>query len=344
MKYQSKGILYIVAFLVLLLLVSISLLWGTIDVPFMGALKSVLQVLGLWSDPTNPLTKEQTAVFWYLRMPRVLVGLLVGAALALAGAVMQGLFSNPLADPGLLGVSSGAGLGAVLAIATGASLLSSWAVPAFATVGALLTVFITVGITLHKGRLHPPVLLLAGVAVSLLCGALTSGILTALDEFRMKEYLFWMIGGLDARHWSHVEMGLGPIVLGGALLLFLGRQLNVMSLGDLEAKALGLPVMTYRLVFLGLASVITAVAICMSGMIGFVGLIIPHIVRRLLGPDYRLVLPFSAIGGGIFLVACDTLGRLLPFPGEIRVGVMTALLGAPYFLYLLRVMRRGGSL
>lgn len=343
MKYQTKRI-YIVTLVALLIVAIGSLLLGTIDIPPIGALKSVLQVLGFSSDPTNPLTREETAVFWYLRMPRVLVGLLVGGALALSGAVMQGLFSNPLADPGIIGVSAGAGLGAVIAIATGASLVSYWAMPIFACLGALFAVLLALGITLQKGHLQPAILLLAGVAVSLLCGALTSSILTTMDEFRMKEYLFWMIGGLDARHWSHVEMGLGPILLGGGALLFLGRQLNVMSLGDMEAKALGLPVTTYRLIFLSLASIITAVAVCMSGTIGFVGLVIPHIMRRLIGSDYRRLLPLSAIGGAIFLVACDTLGRILPFHGEIRVGVMTALIGAPYFLYLLKVMRQGGKL
>ena len=279
------------------------------------------------SDQVTYLTPEQTAAFWYLRMPRILVGLLVGGALALAGTVMQGLFSNPLADPGILGLSSGAGLGAIIALVTGTATLPYWAMPALALVGAFVTLLVAIAITLRGGRINPSILLLAGLAVSLFCGALTSGLLTTLPDLQVKTFLFWMIGGLEARHWSHVAMGL-----------------NVMALGDVEAKALGLPVTAYRVLFIFLASILTATAVCMSGTIGFVGLIVPHIMRRLVGPDHRRLLPAAAIGGASFLVACDTLGRLMPFAGEVRVGVVTALVGAPYFLYLLYGMRKEGRL
>ena len=343
MNKQSKWI-YLWALLVMLLIVVASLLLGTIDVPALGAFKSLLQVLGLASDQVTYLTPEQTAAFWYLRMPRILVGLLVGGALALAGTVMQGLFSNLLADPGVLGLSSGAGLGAIIALVTGAATLSYWAMPALALVGAFVTLLVAIAITLRGGRINPSILLLAGLAVSLFCGALTSGLLTTLPDLQVKTFLFWMIGGLEARHWSHVAMGLGPILVAGAILLILGRQLNVMALGDVEAKALGLPVTAYRVLFIFLASILTATAVCMSGTIGFVGLVVPHIMRRLVGPDHRRLLPAAAIGGASFLVACDTLGRLMPFVGEVRVGVVTALIGAPYFLYLLYGMRKGGRL
>ncbi|MCF0155085.1 MAG: iron ABC transporter permease, partial [Veillonella sp.] len=281
---------------------------------------------------------------WYVRMPRVFVAVLVGGALALAGTVMQGLFRNPLADPGIMGVSAGAGLGAVLAIGLGFTAVSLWAMPVMAFLGALLTVLVTVGLTMKGGRVEPTILLLAGVAMSLLCGALTSGALTLMNEYQIKEFLFWMIGGLDGRRWDHLVMGLGPILLGGLGIVSLGRQLNVLSLGDIEAQSLGLAVTRFRLILLALASAITAVAVCMSGAIGFVGLIVPHIMRRLVGPDHRFLLPASALAGAAFLLACDTLGRMLPGSGEIRVGVVTAVIGAPYFLYLLHRMRQGGGL
>ena len=343
MAYPSK-ITYVVASVVLLLLVVASLLVGTISVPMGPAFESLLQVLGISTAVTNPLTPEQTAALWYVRMPRVFVAVLVGGALALAGTVMQGLFRNPLADPGIMGVSAGAGLGAVLAIGLGFTAVSLWAMPVMAFLGALLTVLVTVGLTMKGGRVEPTILLLAGVAMSLLCGALTSGALTLMNEYQIKEFLFWMIGGLDGRRWDHLVMGLGPILLGGLGIVSLGRQLNVLSLGDIEAQALGLAVTRFRLILLALASAITAVAVCMSGAIGFVGLIVPHIMRRLVGPDHRFLLPASALAGAAFLLACDTLGRMVPGTGEIRVGVVTAVIGAPYFLYLLHRMRQGGGL
>ena len=152
-----------------------------------------------------------------------------------------------------------------------------------------------------------------------------------------------MVGGLDFRRWDHVALAVGPIVTGSVILMMLGRHLNVLVLGDTEARALGLPVMVYRMLFLFLASVVTATAVCVSGSIGFVGLVVPHIVRLLVGPDHRILLPMAGVGGALFLVFCDTLGRVIAQPIEIRVGIMTALLGAPYFLYLLHRLRSKGG-
>ncbi|ETI96970.1 MAG: Transport system permease protein, partial [Veillonella sp. DORA_B_18_19_23] len=166
---------------------------------------------------------------------------------------------------------------------------------------------------------------------------------TMINEYRLREFLFWMVGGLDFRRWDHVLLAVGPIVTGSIILMMLGRHLNVLVLGDTEARALGLPVMAYRMVFLFLASVVTATAVCVSGSIGFVGLVVPHIVRLLVGPDHRILLPMAAVGGALFLVFCDTLGRVIAQPVEIRVGIMTALLGAPYFLYLLHRLRSKGG-
>ena len=177
----------------------------------------------------------------------------------------------------------------------------------------------------------------------MLLGAFTSGILTMINEYRLREFLFWMVGGVDFRRWDHVLLAVGPIMTGSVILMMLGRHLNVLVLGDTEARALGVPVMVYRMLFLFLSSVITATAVCVSGSIGFVGLVVPHIVRLLVGPDHRILLPMAAIGGALFLVFCDTLGRVVAQPVEIRVGIMTALLGAPYFLYLLHRLRSKGG-
>ena len=242
-----------------------------------------------------------------------------------------------------MGVSAGASLGAVIAIALGVTSLGMFYMPAFAFVGAFVSVGITIILTLRNNKLDTTTLLLAGVAVSMLLGAFTSGILTMINEYRLREFLFWMVGGLDFRRWDHVVLAVGPIVTGSVILMMLGRHLNVLVLGDTEARALGLPVMVYRMLFLFLASVVTATAVCVSGSIGFVGLVVPHIVRLLVGPDHRILLPMAAVGGALFLVFCDTLGRVIAQPIEIRVGIMTALLGAPYFLYLLHRLRSKGG-
>lgn len=345
MERKKKQVISILILIVLLLgIIIIALHLGTIKVPVLGGLQSIWQGLGIPVTVTNPLEPEQEAVLWYIRMPRILIGLMVGASLALAGAVMQGVFSNPLADPGIMGVSAGASLGAVIAISLGLTSMGMFYMPMFAFVGAFMAVSITILLTMRGGRVETATLLLAGVAISMLLGAFTSGILTLMNEYRLREFLFWMVGGLDFRRWEHVFLAIGPFLIGTTILITLGRQLNVLVLGDTEAKALGVPVMLYRLIFLFLASFITATAVCVSGAIGFVGLIIPHIVRILVGPDHRVLLPVSALAGALFLIFCDTLGRVLAAPSEIRVGIMTALLGAPYFLYLLRRVRQKGGI
>ena len=344
MTKQKQKIMAIAIIGGLLCIVSLlALHLGSIMIPIGGGIQSILNGIGIPIHFTNPITSEQEAVLWFIRMPRLIIGLLVGGALALAGAVMQGVFSNPLADPGIMGVSAGASLGAVIAIALGVTSLSMFYMPAFAFVGAFVSVGITIILTWRNNKLDTTTLLLAGVAVSMLLGAFTSGILTMINEYRLREFLFWMVGGLDFRRWDHVALAVGPIVTGSVILMMLGRHLNVLVLGDTEARALGLPVMVYRMLFLFLASVVTATAVCVSGSIGFVGLVVPHIVRLLVGPDHRILLPMSAVGGALFLVFCDILGRVVAQPVEIRVGIMTALLGAPYFLYLLHCLRRKGG-
>ena len=182
--------------------------------------------------------------------------------------------------------------------------------------------------------------LLAGVAVGMLLGAITSGILTFMNEQKLQQYLFWMVGGLDYRRWEHVYLAVGPVLVGIFIMLLLARHLNILVLGETEAKAVGMPVMQFRMGLLFVAAITTATSVCVSGNIGFVGLVIPHMMRMLLGPDHRVLLPASALGGALFLVICDCLGRVVVAPAEVRVGIMTAILGSPYFLYLLRKMQK----
>lgn len=208
--------------------------------------------------------------------------------------------------------------------------------PLFAFGGALVAVTLTVFLAMRHRRIPVMTLLLSGVVVGMLLGAVTAGILTVLNEQKLQQYLFWTIGGLDYRRWEHVMLGAVPICCGIGVMLLLARHLNVLVLGEVEAKSVGMRVGFFRLFLLTLASMTTATGVCISGNIGFVGLVVPHMMRMLVGPDHRRLLPASVLAGGAFLVLCDTMGRVIFPPTEIRVGIMTAALGTPYFLYLLR--------
>lgn len=284
----------------------------------------------------SKVMRTEDSVVWFIRMPRVIVAILVGMALGTSGAVMQGILSNPLADPGIVGISAGASLGAVLAIGMGLSVGNMFSLPACAFVGAIFAVTLTLFLAMRKGKLPVMTLLLAGVSVGMFLSAITAGFLTAMNEQQMQQYLFWTVGGLDFRRWEHVYLALGPICLGVILMLLAARQLNILVLGEIEARAVGMSVGFWRIYLLGLAAFTTATSVCVSGNIGFVGLVIPHMLRILVGADHRYLLPASALGGACFLLFCDTLGRSIMQPTEIRVGIMTAVLGTPYFLYLLR--------
>ena len=314
----------------------LSLCTGQLSIPLPQVLAAFSQELGLPFFTGVTVTPEQQAVLWYIRIPRMLVALLVGAGLAASGAVLQGIFSNPLADPGIIGVSSGAGVGAVLALAMGFGGAGIFGLPLFAFLGAILAVLLTVSLSMRHGKIPVMTLLLAGVVVGMLLSAVTAAILTAVDTHRLQQYIFWTIGGLDYRRWEHVYMGLLPIGSGLLIMLLLARHLNVLVLGETEARAVGMNVSAYRFLLLAVAAMTTAASVCISGNIGFVGLVVPHIVRLIVGTDYKYVVPGSAILGAGVLVFCDTLGRVLFSPIEIPAGIIMAFLGAPFFLYLLR--------
>ena len=330
------GAVFLALCSLLALAVVLSLAWGQMDIPFSHVLASLAQGMDvpLFGDVVVP--PDEDAVLWQIRLPRTVIGVMVGAGLALSGAVLQGIFANPLADPGIIGVSSGASVGAILAIATGLAGVSLYAMPGCALVGALVAVGLTVALAMRHGRVPVMTLLLAGVVVGMFLSAITAAVLTMMSESQMQAYLFWTIGGLDYRRWDHVFLAAPLMVLGTVIMLALARHLDVLALGDAEARAVGMPVTRYRMLFLTLASLVTATGVCVSGNIGFVGLVVPHMMRLVLGPGHRLLLPASLLAGGCFLVLCDALGRILVLGMEIRVGIMTALIGTPYFLYLLR--------
>ncbi len=282
------------------------------------------------------LTPLEQNVLWNLRLPRLLLGLGTGAALSASGAALQGLFGNPLADPGILGVSGGASLGAVLLLLTGLPAVNYLFLPLGAFAGAVMASFLVGLLGRGEDSSERVKLLLAGVAVSLFCGALTAGLLSFAPDAVMRQYFFWTLGNLGVGTWQQAAVLLPLLLVVLIILCLWGRPLNLLSLGEEQALSLGLDAPRWRKLVMGWISLLMGLAVCAGGNIGFVGLIIPHILRLLTGPDHQSLLPLSALGGALFLVLCDSLGRALLPGGEIRVGIVTALFGAPYFLWLLR--------
>lgn len=290
-----------------------------------------------------PLTPAQALVA-DLRLPRVALAALVGACLAAAGVLYQALFRNALADPYILGVSSGAGLGAALAFAiTGAGAASLLAPPLAAFVGALATIALVAALATRRGIMDTLSLLLAGVAVSYTLSALTSFVLVVRRE-QMSRIVFWMMGGLQGATWTQVGIVAVMLAVGLVVPVMFARELNIMLLGDERAGELGVNVEGVKRLILAAASLIVSAAVSVSGLIGFVGLMTPHAARLVLGPDHRLLLPASVLSGAIVMVLADLLARVVLAPVELPVGIVTALAGGPVFVWLLLRARRGGAL
>lgn len=278
-----------------------------------------------------------------IRFPRVVLAFFVGAALAVAGAALQGLLRNPLAEPYTIGVSAGASVGAavMIIIFRRETVLGNAGLPLAAFVGALLTTLAVYRIARIEGYLAVETLILSGVIVNSFMSAVLSYLLTVAGQ-SMHQIVFWLMGNLSLRGSEYFVYTL-PLVVAGILVMCLyGRDLNILTLGDETAEQLGLSVEWTKRVILLVSTLITGVAVALAGTVGFVGLIVPHLVRLVLGPDHRVLIPVSAITGGIFLIWADTVARTIVAPVELPVGVITAFLGAPFFVYLMRTRRRGG--
>ena len=272
------------------------------------------------------------AAVWNIRLPRVLLSVLVGACLAAAGASYQGVFQNPMASPDILGASAGAGFGAALAILLG---LSTFGITLSAFFTSLLTVALVFTVSRHAKGDRILGLVLAGIMISSLFQAGTSFIKLAADpNNKLPQITYWLMGSLSGAQWSDLGFALLPMVLGLVPLLLLRWQLNVVTMGDDEARAMGVNAPRLRLGIVLCSTLVTAASVSVSGMIGWVGLVIPHIMRRLVGSDFRCLLPASMLGGGIFLLVVDNVSRILTTAG-IPIGILTAFIGAPFFLWLI---------
>ncbi len=337
---RRKAVVPVFLSVALLLACVLAVGTGAVRVPPASLLRLLAHGLGFRTVALPP--DMQVNIILYIRLPRIIAAMLVGSALAMGGVAMQGLFRNPMASPDILGVSTGASLGAVIAVNTGLFAFSAIFLPLLAILGALLAAGLIYLISSYKGKTSLLFVVLAGLAISSLFNGLVSAILLFSQHYEVSQFIFWTMGGLEGRMWKHVTLPLPVLLPGLALLLFFTRELNLFTLGEESAHSLGMHVERTKRIILAVTAVVTGMAIAIAGPVGFVGLLVPHLFRLLVGPDHRLLLPVSALGGALFLVICDLLGRVVIPPFEIRVGIITAVAGSPYFLYLIiRYQRRG---
>ena len=310
--------------------------------------ENVLKVLiSAVTGNSDSLQGRDALVILNIRLPRLLLGFMVGAALAVSGALMQGLFRNPLADPGLVGVSAGAGLAAAVMIVLGERYLSGFigklpfaALPLAAFLGGLVSTLLLYAIATREGRTSISTMLLAGVALGALAGAATGLLAYISDDRQLRDLTFWSLGSLGGATWTKV-IAIAPIILPLLLAVpLLARGMNALALGEAEAFHLGLPVQRIKGMAIVLVALAVGASVAAAGVIGFVGIVVPHLLRLMIGPDHRLLLPLSGIAGGTLLIAADMVARLAVSPAELPIGIITAAIGAPFFLWLL--LRRAG--
>lgn len=299
-----------------------------------------------WALVARDLTPAERAILFDIRLPRLLLGGLVGAGLAVSGALMQGLFRNPLADPGLVGVGAGAGLGAVTAIVLGAMLppwllaaTGSALVPLFAFLGGWGATLALYRIASQRGQTSVVTMLLAGIVMGALAGAVTGILIYLADDSQLRDLTFWGLGSLAGANWSKLSAAAPVIGVGLAAAPLLARGLNGMALGEGVARHMGIPVQTIKRGTILAVAAMTGAAVAVSGGIGFVGIVVPHILRLATGPDHRSLLPLSALAGAALLIAADTASRLIVAPAELPIGILMALIGAPVFLWILLARR-----
>jgi iron complex transport system permease protein len=347
LRRVSHWKLYFLLLTVVLVVVFVfSLNIGFSHIPFENILKILAKNIPFLGDIVKtPGTEEflrQESIIMQIRMPRVLGGALVGVALAAAGVAYQGIFRNPMADPYTIGAMGGASFGAAVAIVlgVGVALLGVNTVPIYAFIGALGAVFLVYVISREGTRVPVTTLILSGLTVTIFFNALVT-YLKLLAGNKLHALTFWIMGGFTYTDWTEVSTIFPLIIIGVAIVYLYARDLNILVLGEEQAQHLGVELEKVKKILLACGALMTAAAVSISGLIGFVGLIIPHLTRIIVGPDHRILLPTSAIVGASFMMICDSLARVIIAPSELPVGVITAVSGGPFFIYLLR-RKRGG--
>ncbi|GAA1948124.1 iron ABC transporter permease [Amycolatopsis minnesotensis] len=314
---------------------------GQYDIDLGDVAGSVLHRLGLGSPLADPFAES---TLWQVRFPRVVLGLLVGGVLGVAGALMQGVFGNPLAEPAVVGVSSGAAVGASLSIVSGATFLGSFSTPALGFAGGLVTTMGVYALARSRGRSEVVTLILTGVAVNAVASAVIAFTLFAGDQAAREQIVFWQLGSLASARWPYVVTLLPLAVAGVVVALVLSRRLDLLALGERQARHLGVNVEALRLTAIVAVALMVSAAVSYSGIIGFVGLIVPHGIRMLVGPGHRVLIPASLLAGALLLSAADLAARTLFDYADLPIGILTAIVGGPFFFWLLlRTRRRSGG-
>ncbi|MFK7927680.1 MAG: FecCD family ABC transporter permease [Myxococcota bacterium] len=328
---------------------------GALPITPFDAVRTVLH--GLLPGVSGVAEPAIDAVIWHIRLPRTALGLTVGAALATAGALFQGLFRNPLADPGLLGITLGAAAAVALAVLgsgvlvtaiggldpialAGAQAVRPYVVPVAAFIGSLVSVLAVVALSGGLRQLDVATLLLGGIAINAIAGAITGLCIFLADDAQLRDLTFWSLGGLGGATWPVVMATVPPVVVGLCAVPFLARRLDCLQLGEAEAAHLGVPIESTKRWVVGVGALLVGVSVAAAGAIGFIGLVVPHLVRLFLGPGHRMLLPASALLGAALVVLADVLARTVVAPAELPIGVLTTLLGGPFFLGLLIADRR----
>jgi iron complex transport system permease protein len=338
-RIQSKEVnLFLVLSALILLGGFFTIAYGTWDIEVQNVFKILLKKLGLFSGNVDEV---ETTIVWDGRMPRFIVAFLVGFSLAGAGAIMQGLFRNPMASPGVMGIDSGAALGAVVALFLGLAAKSIFALPLFAIVFSLLTLIMVFAIATSRGHTSISTLLLAGIALNLIFGALTSFVITlSTREFDVGRVIVtWLMGDLNNRSWEHVNIVFPTTLIALMGTLYFVKDLNILMIDEETAANLGVNIKLARNALLLFSSIETGGAIAVSGVVGFVGLVAPHIMRSIIGPDNRKLIPFAGLLGAVFIIYADLFVRLI-VKVDLKIGILTSLMGGPFFIYLLIKYRK----
>ncbi|MBF7096877.1 FecCD family ABC transporter permease [Alkalibacter mobilis] len=333
-RFTEKHLWKIAALLVVVVVVTATTI-GVAEISFFDTIKILLDHIPSFDPDLEGIRASSRTIVWSIRLPRVLLALLVGGGLAVCGASYQGIFKNPMADPFILGVSSGAALGATIGIVFHFSFgflgLDSVSIMAF--IGAIAALFLVYNISRVGNKVPVNTLLLSGIAIGQFLSALVSLLMIFSDQ--LNRVLFWTMGSFNAKSWTQLLVVLPYVGFGAVFIYLQHRELDIMLLGEDTAAQLGVDTEKLKRHMLVVTAVVTAAAVSVTGIIGFVGLIIPHIVRIVTGPKHRRLIPYSFIGGGIFMIFCDTLARTLASQ-EIPVGIITSLFGGPFFIYLLK--------
>lgn len=312
---------------------------GQLAIPASEVVGSILHRLGLDLGPL-PSHPQGDATLWSVRFPRVAMAVLVGAALATAGALMQGVFGNPLAEPGVVGVSVGAAFAASIVIVFGLTFAGTWTIAIFAFAGGLVTTLLVYALSRADGRTEVVTLVLTGIAINAVFAAGLALMIFLGDTQAREEIIFWQLGSLNGIRWEYVGVSAPLVVVGIVGAVVLSRRLDILALGDRAARHVGVDVERLRLVAIVLVALLTAAAVCFAGIIAFVGLVVPHVVRMVVGPGHRVLVPASALLGAVLLLTADLVARTAVAYADLPIGMLTSLVGGPFFFWLLRRTRR----